>query len=87
LSKTTIIYIEPKIYDEAMQITDHLRQGNPVVINLKHLDPPDDERLINFVSGAAFGIDGHMLQVGENIYLFTPSNIIISDEEDTTSLR
>ena len=78
----TIIYIEPKIYDDALQISTHLRQGNPVVINLKQIDPYYGTRLINFVSGAAFGIDGHRLEIGENIYLFTPSNITISDVED-----
>ena len=58
-----------------------------MVINLKHLDPNEGTRLIDFVCGTAYAIDGHMIKIGDSIFLFTPSNILISDVEETREHR
>ena len=77
-----IVIHEPKVYEDSLNISTQLRSGSPVVINLKHLDPTEGTRLIDFVCGTAYAIDGHMIKIGESIFLFTPSNIVISDVED-----
>ena len=78
---------EPKVYEDSLNISTQLRAGSPVVINLKHLDPTEGTRLIDFVCGTAYAIDGHMIKIGESIFLFTPSNIVISDLEDRGSIE
>ena len=56
-----------------------------MIVNLKHLDPAEGTRLIDFVCGTAYAIDGHMVKIGESIFLFTPGIIaIISAEERST---
>ena len=55
--------------------------GKPVIINLKHLDSNSGKRLIDFVCGTAYAINGHMMKIGENIFLFTPSNVLIESGE------
>ena len=82
-----IIMHEPKVYEDSLQISTQLRTGSPVVINLKHLDPNEGTRLIDFVCGTAYAIDGHMIKIGDSIFLFTPSNILISDVEETPSIE
>lgn len=77
-----IVIHEPKVYEDSLTISTQLRSGSPVVINLKHLDPNEGTRLIDFVCGTAYAIDGHMIKIGDSIFLFTPSNIVISDVED-----
>lgn len=77
-----IVIHEPKVYEDSLNISTQLRSGSPVIINLRHLDPQEGTRLIDFVCGTAYAIDGHMLKIGESIFLFTPSNIVISDVED-----
>ena len=82
------IYIfEPKIYEDSLNISASLRGGNPVMINLRHLEPSEGTRLIDFVCGTAYAIDGHMMKIGETIFLFTPNNVNIIDAEDRTSLQ
>lgn len=70
---------EPRAYEDSLQMAAHLRQGDAVVINLQHLDPSDGTRLIDFVSGTTYAIDGHMIKIGDSVFLFTPSNISIAD--------
>jgi cell division inhibitor SepF len=82
-----IIIYEPKVYEDSLQISTHLRAGNPVIINLRHLDPTEGTRLIDFVCGTAYAIDGHMIKIGDMIFLFTPSNIIISDVEERAGIE
>lgn len=82
-----IIIHEPKVYEDSLNISTQLRSGNPVIINLKHLDPTEGTRLIDFVCGTAYAIDGHMIKIGDSIFLFTPTNILISDVEEPTSIE
>jgi cell division inhibitor SepF len=77
-----IVIHEPKVYEDSLTISMQLRSGSPVVINLRHLDPTEGTRLIDFVCGTAYAIDGHMIKIGESIFLFTPSNIVIADVEE-----
>lgn len=81
-----IIMYEPKIYEDSLGISGSLRKGKPVIINLKHLEPVEGTRLIDFVCGTAYAIDGHMMKIGESIFLFTPGNIRITDAEEKASL-
>jgi len=86
-SEYEIVIHEPKVYEDSLQISTQLRSGSPVVINLKHLDPTEGTRLIDFVCGTAYAIDGHMIKIGDSIFLFTPSNIVISDIEDREGIE
>ncbi|MEE8638105.1 MAG: cell division protein SepF [Candidatus Margulisiibacteriota bacterium] len=81
-----VMFYEPKVYEDSLNISTHLRSGSPVVINLKHLDPTEGTRLIDFVCGTAYAIDGHMMKIGETIFLFTPNSIAITSAEEKTSL-
>jgi cell division inhibitor SepF len=81
-----IVFYEPKIYEDSLNISTSLRNGSPALVNLKHLDPAEGTRLIDFVCGTAYAIDGHMMKIGETIFLFTPANIAIISAEERTSL-
>jgi len=78
---------EPKVYEDSLQISMQLRGGSPIVINLRYLDPAEGTRLIDFVCGTAYAIDGHMIKIGDSIFLFTPNNIVISETEDRSSIE
>lgn len=81
-----IMVYEPKIYEDSLNISTNLRTGSPVIVNLKHLDPAEGTRLIDFVCGTAYAIDGHMMKIGESIFLFAPSSIAITSSEERVSL-
>ena len=80
------MFYEPKVYEDSLNISTHLRGGSPVIISLKHLDPAEGTRLIDFVCGAAYAIDGHMMKIGDAIFLFTPASIAITAAEERAPL-
>jgi len=82
-----IVIYEPKVYEDSLTISQHLRSGSPVIISLRHLEPAEGTRLIDFVCGTAYAIDGHMLKIADAIFLFTPNHILISDIEGKAALN
>lgn len=78
---------EPRIYEDSLNIATWLRDGKPVLINLKYLDGQAGKRLIDFVCGTAYAINGHMMKIGDNIFLFTPEHVLIVDSEEKSALE
>ena len=79
-----IILYEPRAYEDSLQISARLRAGDPVIVNLKYLDSSEGMRLIDFVCGTAFAIDGHMTKISDTIFLLSPSGISISDTSSSS---
>lgn len=78
---------EPRIYEDSLGIATQLREKKPVIVNLKFLDKQTSKRLIDFICGTAYAINGHMMKIGENIFLFTPSTISITSSENTSPVE
>ena len=85
-SEYEIILYEPKVYEDSLNISMYLRQGSPVIINLRHLEPTEGTRLVDFVCGTAYAIDGQMTKIGDSIFLFTPKAIRITDVEEKSPI-
>jgi len=68
---------EPHIYEDSLNIATHLRESKPIIVNLKNLDRESGKRLIDFICGTAYAINGHMMKIADNIFLFTPAHVEI----------
>lgn len=73
-----VVVLEPHSFEEALGIIDHIRSRRAAILNLLALTPDQSQRLVDFVSGACHALDGHQERIGENIFLFTPSNVTIN---------
>jgi cell division inhibitor SepF len=76
-----ITTLHPTSYNEARAIGEQFRDGHPVIMNLTEMDEPDAKRLVDFAAGLAFGLRGSMDRVTNRVFLLTPPNIRVSDEE------
>ncbi len=80
-----MILVEPRAYSESQTIADHLKARNSVVVNFKRVTTDQSKRIIDFLSGTLYAINGDLQKIGEGIYLCTPKNIdvqgTISEEE------
>ena len=64
-------------FDDMQRAADRLKRGEPQIINLESTDPDMAERLIDFLNGVTYALDGCVEKVAEGAYLFTPANIAI----------
>lgn len=75
-----VLVLEPTMFDEVQKVSDHLKSRRQVVLNLDHTDRETAQRIVDFLSGVTYALNGSMQKVGNNIFLFTPSNVAISSE-------
>ncbi|MFI3300798.1 MAG: cell division protein SepF [Candidatus Gastranaerophilales bacterium] len=73
-----VMVMEPRSFDDAATIVQHLRNKKTIVLNLHLLDKEQSQRTIDFVCGAAHALDGKPQKVGELVFIFTPSNVTLS---------
>lgn len=75
-----VVVAEPRTFEEVQEIVDNLKNRRPVIVNLERVDGDLARRIVDFVSGATYGLNGSMQKVGGGIFLFVPSNIDIAGE-------
>ncbi len=75
-----MIVVEPETFDECKNIADNLRKRCPVVINFEKADDDIAKRIVDFVSGVTYALDGSMQKVGRDIFLCVPSNVSVNKE-------
>ena len=80
--KMKVIVIEPKTFDDAQQVANNLREKKPVVINFEKTEAEDAKRIIDFISGTTYALNGEIKKVGHNVFLCAPSNVNVSYTEE-----
>ena len=86
-----MVLFEPRAYSESQQIADYLKKRNAVVVNLKRVTPDQAKRIVDFLSGTLYAINGGLQKLGTGIFLCTPNNIdvegSISDETKEKNIK
>lgn len=68
-------------FETARQVADGLKQGHPQVVNLENTDEEMAARIIDFLNGVTYALEGYVEKVGHMVYFFTPSSTVIDVEE------
>ena len=88
-----MVLLEPRAFSEAQQIADYLRARNAVVVNLKRVTPDKAKRIIDFLSGTLYAINGTLQKLGNGIFLCTPNNVSVEgkmsseDKKETKEVK
>lgn len=70
--ESNIIMVEPKNQKEIQQVVDYLRQGQTVAVNLDAISNADQDRILDFLSGAIYGLNGSIHRWYGDLFLLTP---------------
>ena len=70
----------PKSLDDAQVCADCLKARRPVVVNVNAPDDLKARRVLDFLGGDVYAVDGYLEQAGEGIYLLTPNSVVITAE-------
>lgn len=85
-----VVLVKPERFETAAEIADHLRERRSVVMNLEQTGKDTARRLIDFLSGVAYALDGKIKKVAANTYIITPYNVDVMgdliDEIENSSL-
>ncbi len=75
-----VVFITPESFSQVQAVVDKLQQGEAVIVKLEEVSPEEATRIIDFVSGAIYALEGDTEKLGESIFLFTPQEVEISYE-------
>ena len=88
IAGSKMMLLEPRAYSESQQIADYLKNRSAVVVNLKRVTPDQAKRIVDFLYGTIYAIDGDIQKLGGGIFLCTPKNVNvegkISDDQNST---
>jgi cell division inhibitor SepF len=69
---------EPEIFEEVQALADNLKNGCQVILNINSASPEEAKRMIDFIAGVVYALNGQSQQLDINLFLFVPSNVEIS---------
>ena len=75
--KNKTILVEPRAFSEAQQIADYLKEQNQVVVNFKRVTSDVSKRIMDFLNGIIYAIDGSMQKLGPGIVICAPKGFEI----------
>lgn len=79
-SKLQVVLVRPESYDSAGEIADHLRDHQAVLLNLEQTEKNVSRRLVDFLCGCAYALDGNIKKVATSTYLVTPYGVDITGD-------
>ena len=78
-----VVIMQPEVFDDAQDICDHLKNKKPIVINLEGVEKEGGQRIIDFLSGSVYALDGNIQKVSAGIFVIAPNNVdIMGDFKD-----
>jgi len=78
ISEVKIIF--PSSFEDSQEICNTLLESKPVVVNLEGFDADDAQRIMDFISGCIYAINGKYHQISKYVFIFTPEQVDISGD-------
>jgi len=77
-----VVAIAPESFDDVQMIADHLKERRPVILNLQLVDKDVAQKILNFLSGTVYALDGNMHRIGTGVLFFSPNNVELQEFGD-----
>lgn len=77
-ASSKVVLCEPRTYNEAQEIADNIVNRRAVVINLQRVDNNQAKRIVDFLSGTVYAVNGDIQKLGAETFLCTPDNVDVS---------
>ncbi|NLK87183.1 MAG: cell division protein SepF [Clostridiaceae bacterium] len=82
-SQFKVVIMQPETFDDARDVCDHLKNKKPVIVNLENLTKETAQRVVDFLSGSVYAVDGDIQKVSTGIFMIAPSNVeVMGDFKD-----
>lgn len=74
-----MIVYHPVCYDDAQNIVDNLKNRRPVIVNMEELDGACAQRVLDFLLGAIYAVNGTINKISRGIFLVAPRDVDVED--------
>lgn len=81
--KQEVVLYHAKSFDSAAKAADELRKKKAVILNMENVDKALTRRVVDFLSGSVYALDGNVKKIAQSTYLFCPHNMdVVGDLEN-----
>lgn len=81
--KQEVVLFHAKTFDDAAKASDELRRRKAVILNMENVDKALTRRVVDFLSGSVYALDGSVKKIAQSTYLFCPHNMdVVGDLEN-----
>ena len=87
VTSSKMVITEPQCFEDVKEVTDHLKERRSVIVNLETVTKEDQRRIIDFLSGATYVVDGSIQKISTLIYLITPKSVEIQNDIEKAQYR
>lgn len=77
-TNSKIALFEPKVYSDSRAIASQILGGEAVIVNFTQIDEAQAKRILDFLGGAVYAVNGEIERIGQSIFLVTPDTFEIS---------
>ncbi len=81
--KQEVVLFHAKTFDDAAKAADELRKKKAVILNMENVDKALTRRVVDFLSGSIYALDGSVKKIAQSTYLFCPHNMDIVGDLET----
>ena len=75
-----MVISQPTTFEQSDEICSFLKQRKSVIVNLEYVNKDVARRIVDFISGGVYALDGYIQKVSNSIFLVAPSNYEITNE-------
>ena len=75
-SKSKIVLYEPRVYSDAKDVAQNLLNNKAVVINFSRMEDSSARRIVDFITGTVYALNGEIQRIGDKIFLATPPKFV-----------
>lgn len=79
------IRLNAQVFEDAKLAADGLKSGEHQIVNLERATPQMGERIIDFLNGVCYALDGTVERVGDKVYMFVPANVQVEVDSGATA--
>ena len=77
-----IVRFHPSTFQDSRKAASDLVASKAVIVNLEDLDKDSARRMVDFLSGVVFAMDGDVQKIAQSAYVFCPPNVFITGGQD-----
>ncbi|MBQ4642383.1 MAG: cell division protein SepF [Oscillospiraceae bacterium] len=78
--KQEVVLFHAKTFDDAAKAADELRRRKAVILNMENVDKSLTRRVVDFLSGSVYALDGRVKKIAQSTYLFCPHNMDVTGD-------
>lgn len=82
-NRQEVVLFRPGSFNDTSKAADDLRNRKAVIVNMENVDKAMARRVVDFLSGCVYALDGDVKKIAQSAYLFCPHNMEISGDLET----